>query len=248
MRKITSAFLSSTLALTAASLMPSAIAQDVGSNKGAAASGGATTAGQAQNVPMGPTKAGPNAAVTGSPNTAGNSGSPAQMAGTSVTPAPSASGMMGKGAANLSRADRSFMTKAAEAGFAEVEAGKIAQSNGGHADVKKFGEHMTKDHGKANDELKQIAASKAVTLPDAPDRSHQRMAKQLRNLNGEKFDRVYAREAGVKDHKSAVALFTREAQKGSDPDVKGFAQKTLLTLQEHLKMAQSMHDSVIPNK
>ena len=248
MKNIICRFLSTALALTAASFMPCAIAQDGGSNKGAAAIGGATTAGSAQNVPMGPTKAGPNAAVTGSPNTAGNSGSPAQTAGSSGTPAPSASGMMGKGGANLSRADRSFMMKAAEAGFAEVEAGKIAQSNGAHGDVKKFGEHMTRDHGKANDELKQIATSKGVTLPDAPDRSHQRMAKQLRNLNGEKFDRVYAREAGVKDHKSAVALFTREAQKGTDADVKSFAQKTLPTLQEHLKMAQSMHDSVMPKK
>jgi len=44
----------------------------------------------------------------------------------------------------------------------------------------------------------------------------------------------------VSDHEEAVALFQKEASSGTDPDLKAFAQKTLPTLQEHLKMAQAL--------
>lgn len=229
------------LALGAASLTPFAFAQ---SDAGKAAQPG---------VPMGPTKAGPNAAVTGSTTAAGNSGAPAQSvpattAGTNAAAAGKPTSNTGPTKA-LSSADRGFMTKAAQDGAAEVETGKLAQANGANAEVKKFGERMQQDHTKAGDELKALAQSKGFTLPDKTDRTHARLAKQLQGLSGDKFDKVYAREAGVKDHKAAVALFTRQAQRGGDPDVKAFAQKTLPTLQEHLQMAQAMHDSVMaPSK
>jgi putative membrane protein len=258
MNKILNNAISAALMLSAAALATLATSAGAqtggGSNTGASSSGGATTGGPNQpGMPMGPTKAGPNAAVTGSSTAAGNSGAaaPAPTASSGgATPSPASaagkpSSNTGPTKAALSRADRTFMEKAAMAGIAEVETGKLAVSNGGHPDVKKFGEHMQQDHSKANDELKAIAGAKGVKLPEAPDRTHQRLAKQLQGLTGDKFDKLYAREAGVKDHKATVALFSRQAQGGSDPDVKAFAAKTLPKLQEHLQMAQAMHDSVM---
>ena len=247
MNRILIQALAAALAVGAASMTSPAVAQSA-DTKGAPASGGATTGGPNQpGTPMGPTKAGPNAPVTGSNTAAGNSGA-GPAAGAAGGPAASKSAADGKPAA-LSRDDRNFMMKAAQDGIAEVETGQLAQKNGGHPDVKKFGERMVQDHTKAGDELKALAKAKGVTLPEATDRTHARLAKQLSGLTGEKFDKIYAREAGVKDHKSAVALFSRQAQRGNDPDVKAFAAKTLPTLQEHLKMAQAMHDSVMgPSK
>ena len=129
--------------------------------------------------------------------------------------------------------------------MAEIETGDLAESNGANVAVKSFGQKMHHDHSKAGDELKSIAQAKGVTLPTTTDRTHARLAKQLQGLKADAFDKVYAREAGVKDHKAMLALFTRQAQRGSDPDVKAFAAKTLPTVEEHLKMAQAMHDSVM---
>ena len=42
----------------------------------------------------------------------------------------------------------------------------------------------------------------------------------------------------VNDHQKDIAAFQRPAQQGSDPEVKGFAKKTLPVLQKHLKMVQ----------
>ena len=159
--------------------------------------------------------------------------SPRTTAMTSSKSAPAKAGA-------LSKQDKDFAQKAAAAGLAEVAAGKLAASNAVNGDVKKFGEHMAQDHSKANDELMQIAQSKNIQLPSAPDRSHQRFAKQLEGMKGDKFDRTYMREAGVKDHKAAVALFSNEAKKGKDPELRAFAEKTLPGIQEHLKSAEQL--------
>src|SRR5436305_11451511 len=66
---------------------------------------------------------------------------------------------------SLSEKDKTFMKKAAKGGTMEVAMGKLAEQNGQSDDVKSFGKRMVADHGKANDELKQIASQKNVTYP-----------------------------------------------------------------------------------
>src|SRR5689334_5346937 len=61
--------------------------------------------------------------------------------------------------------DHAFMTAAAQGGTAEVELGKLAKDHGSNDAVKNFGQHMIDDHSKANDELKDLASKKGVTLP-----------------------------------------------------------------------------------
>ena len=144
-------------------------------------------------------------------------------------------------------ADMSFMKKAAIGGMAEVELGQLAQQKGTGAQVKEFGARMVQDHSKANDELKQLASAKGVTLPTALDSKNQKVMERLQKMSGAAFDRAYMSDM-VADHKEDIADFQKESQGGKDADVKAFAAKTLPTLQDHLKMAQtgsamSMHGS-----
>ena len=66
----------------------------------------------------------------------------------------------------LSSADREFIMKAADGGMAEVELGRLAVNKASNSDVKTFAQRMIDDHSKANDELKQLAQTKNITLPD----------------------------------------------------------------------------------
>jgi putative membrane protein len=91
--------------------------------------------------------------------------------------------------------------------------------------VKKFGQQMANDHGKNNDELRKIAKSKSVTLPDAPDATHQRTLKNLQLPRAQAGSR-YAKQAGVKDHEAAKSVFSNEAKNGRDPELKSIAEKT----------------------
>ena len=139
--------------------------------------------------------------------------------------------------------DRKFVTEALKGGMAEVELGKLATEKASNAAVKQFGQRMAADHGKAGEELKKLAQDKGIDPPTTLDSKHQKLRDRLAKLSGAEFDRAYMDEM-VKDHRKDVKDFQREADKAKDPDVKSFASKTLPTLQEHLKQAESVHAQV----
>ncbi len=141
--------------------------------------------------------------------------------------------------ARLSAADRQFVTKAAQGGMAEVELGNLAVKKASSQSVKDFGQRMVDDHTKANDQLKQVAANEGITLPTSLDSKDKKTMAHLSKLSGTAFDKAYMSDM-VKDHKKDVADFQREAKTGQDSEVKGFAAKTLPTLQEHLQMAMNI--------
>jgi putative membrane protein len=143
-----------------------------------------------------------------------------------------------KGSANRLTGSSTFVMKAAHGGMAEVELGQLATERASDASVKDFGQRMVTDHSKANDELKQIASSKGINLPTTLDAKNQATKDRLSKLNGAAFDRAYMQDM-VNDHREDVNEFRRESQRGTDPEVKAFAAKTLPTLEEHLKLAES---------
>jgi putative membrane protein len=132
-------------------------------------------------------------------------------------------------------ADAKFLKEAADGGMAEVELGQLAAHKASSADVKQFGQRIIADHGKDNDELKQIAVQKHIDPPAEPSAKHSDQGPARKTFR-DQFDKAYM----LKDHKQDVAAFQRERNSAKDPDVKNFAAKTLPTLQEHLKMAQSL--------
>ena len=149
----------------------------------------------------------------------------------------------GQAKSDAASADATFMSTAAMSSMAEIAHGKQAQANGSHDEVKKFGERMIEDHTKANDDLKALAAKKNATLPAELDQKHQAMQQKLEKMKGADFDRAYMQHM-VQAHKEAVTLFQNEAKNGKDADVRAWAEKTLPTLQEHLKMATEINGKV----
>jgi putative membrane protein len=135
-------------------------------------------------------------------------------------------------------ADEQFLKDAAAGGMMEVELGKIAADKAVNDQVKAFGRQMQQDHGKANDELKTLAASKGVQIPTALTGKHKRTVDRLSKLSNAEFDRQYMRTM-IDDHKEDLKAFQREADKGKDPDVKQFASKYVPMIQNHLEMAQA---------
>jgi len=150
-------------------------------------------------------------------------------------------------AGRLMGSDQTFAIKAAEGGLAEVKLGTLAKEKAESADVKNFGQQMVDDHSKANDELKPILTSKGISVPETLDAKHQATYDRLSKLSGAEFDRAYMKDM-LADHKTDVSEFRKESEKGSDPDLKGFAAKTLPTLEHHLSMAQTTEAAVRGNK
>lgn len=135
--------------------------------------------------------------------------------------------------------DHSFFKRAAEAGIAEVEAGKLAQDKGSSQAVKDFGAMMVSDHTAANDKLKSLATSENVSLPSSSSVSDMAAKGKLEVLTGTTFDKAYIKNQ-LKAHQQAVALFKKEATSGQDAQAKAFAAATLPTLRGHLKKVHQL--------
>src|SRR5438132_527185 len=93
-----------------------------------------------------------------------------------------------------------FAVKAANGGMLEVELGRMAGEKAASKDVKDFGAMMVKDHSKANEELKTIAATQNITLPSALGEDEQKHVNDMAKLSGAEFDKKYV-SMMVDDHK-----------------------------------------------
>jgi len=140
---------------------------------------------------------------------------------------------------NISSQDRDFMMDAAMGGMMEVELGRMAAQQGSSVAVKQFGQRMVDDHSKANEELMSLASSKGITLATTMDEKQHKDMMKLQAMTGADFDRAYSKMM-LSDHKKDVSEFEKQSTKGTDPDLKAFASKTLPTLREHLQMANAL--------
>jgi putative membrane protein len=147
----------------------------------------------------------------------------------------------------LSASDSKFIKEAAVGGMEEVQLGQLAAQKATDPDVKNFGQKMVDDHSKANDQLKQLASQKGVTVASTLPPSKQKDVDQLSKLSGAAFDKKYV-SMMVQDHKKDVAEFKKESTKAKDTDVKSFASTTLPTLQDHLKMIEDISAKMHPSK
>ncbi len=139
----------------------------------------------------------------------------------------------------LSSADTAFLDQAAAIDLGEIQEGRLAARRGARPTVRQFGQQMVTDHTKNNQTLMSLAQSKGVSVPTAPDQHAMAEMTELEHLHGHAFDRQYVGEQ-VTGHQQAIGLYQQEAQQGSDPEVKAFAQQTLPILQQHLSMAEAL--------
>ncbi len=151
----------------------------------------------------------------------------------------SESGMM----INNTGKDEDFVKDAATGGMMEVELGKYAEQAALSKRVKDFGSMMVKDHTKANEKLKSLAGSKDVNIPGTMDDSQNNMVNDLKKKTGADFDQEYMKMM-VDDHQKDIDEFKKQAENGSDPDLKEFAANTLPVLLTHLDSAKSVRNSL----
>ncbi len=112
--------------------------------------------------------------------------------------------------------------EAANGGMMEVELGKIAQENASSPRVKAFGAMMVKDHTEAGNNLKQIATSLNIALPDSVSNDSRKEIDNMKMKKGKEFDKAYV-SMMLDDHKNDIAEFRKCADNCSDSTIKSFA-------------------------
>jgi putative membrane protein len=135
--------------------------------------------------------------------------------------------------------DAMFVREASKAGMAEVRMGQLAQQKGTDQHLKDMGQRLVDDHTKANQELTQIASQKGLQMTTTLSAKENTKIEKLEQANGQEFDNMFNKE-NLTAHEKAVKLFRTAKTSLKDPELRAFAEKTLPTLEEHLKMAKEM--------
>ena len=138
-----------------------------------------------------------------------------------------------------------FVEKAGTGGLAEIEMGQLGAEKATNGQVKAFAKQIVTDHTQANEELVAAAKGKGLQVPSSQSATHKGMMDKFRQeRKGKDFDRDYI-EQMVQDHKVDIELFETAADDANlDADLRGYAKKTLPTLRDHLKQAQTIESKL----
>jgi len=162
---------------------------------------------------------------------------------TTGTTSTTSTGSTGGGVSSLVSKDKEFFIAAAQGSMSEVMLGHMASEKATNRDVKAFGARMITDHGRATEDLKQLALKKGVALPAVVGEEESKMADELAKKVGRDFDRSYM-TAMIRDHEKDVKEFETASSAVTDPDLKAWAAQTLPTLREHLEMAKQVESKL----
>lgn len=147
------------------------------------------------------------------------------------------------GTTDIAMGDRNFVKDMAADGQAEVALGEMAQQKATNPDVKAFAEMMVRDHSRAGQELKSIAAKYNIELNTELDDHGKDLRERLAKKSGADFDRDYMK-AMVDDHEQAVDDAKDKAEHSDNAEIKQWASKTLPTLQQHLERAKQINEAL----
>lgn len=176
---------------------------------------------------------------TPTPTRAADSGSGTAAASTQTTVTSPAGEASPPATGSFSAADRAFAEKAARLGMAEVQLATKVSARAQTQEVRSFAQRMIADHDASNRELTLLGAKKGFDPPADLDADKKALDEKLSKLAGPPLDRAYM-QAMVDDHAAAVSAFEAAASQLGDPDLKGWAAKTLPTLRAHHQMAQQI--------
>jgi putative membrane protein len=137
----------------------------------------------------------------------------------------------------LASVDQTFVNAAAASDASEIQSSQLAQTKARSARIKTFAAKMVTDHTATTQKLTTIVQGKGATIAATP--TDQELEAKLAADKPRAFDRDYI-NGQIAGHKAAVKVFQDEIDNGQDADLKAFAQTTLPTIKQHLKLAEQI--------
>lgn len=134
-----------------------------------------------------------------------------------------------------------FMTQAADARMMNIEQAKLAIEKGTTPAIRQYGQLMITDQNQMLKDLRMLAASKNIVLPNSLSNKKADGLEDLREKNGEEFDEKFINMMTI-DHRRDVDEFD-DATELKDDDVRRFAERYLPVVEAHLEQIQELKDN-----
>ncbi len=150
------------------------------------------------------------------------------------------------GCSSYDKFGHKFLTKGIENGLAEISLCKLALSRSENEEIKNFARRVVADRSDINRELVLLAQEKGLTAPTEPTRKQKYAVNHLASLSGASFDRDFVKYS-VTNHETDVQDFRRQAEIGSDQEIRNAAARGLKMLQTHLSLARELAEKMRPS-
>jgi putative membrane protein len=133
-----------------------------------------------------------------------------------------------------------FVNNTASSNMLEIQLGNMAQQKAKSQRVKDFATMMVNDHTQAGNDLKGIATTKGINVPNAlkgDDQKH--MDEMNKKPAGADFDKEYMHMM-VNGHTKVLNDLKKASNDLKDNDLKMFATRTAPVVQKHLDSAKAI--------
>lgn len=139
----------------------------------------------------------------------------------------------------VNSADRSFISSAAEANLAEIDIAKVVGQRSTDPAVKDFANRMVTDHTQASQRLATVAEMSGVKLPTEASATLRNQKSEMEKLSGAQLNQAYLRDE-LQGHKETISAFESEIEHGQNREARNYAEQTLPTLQDHIRIAEDV--------
>lgn len=144
-------------------------------------------------------------------------------------------------AAQLTPAEREFVTQAAAKGMYEIEVSRLAAQRAINPGVRAYAQMMVSHHARANRELIALMSARGIAPPKGLTAEKSTKLHRLASLPpSAAFDHGYVRVVGVEDHRAGIAQFERARRDAKDRELQAWIDRTLATMRSHLTAAQDL--------
>ncbi|MGY3622529.1 DUF4142 domain-containing protein [Bradyrhizobium sp. USDA 10063] len=143
----------------------------------------------------------------------------------------------------VSAATKDFVEHAAVGNMYEIQSSRLVLDKVHNREFQDFGKRIVDDHTKSTDELKSITQPvTGLELPTDLDDKHKKMIDQLRSASATELAPQFKSQQ-IQAHQDAIKLYQDFAARGDNARLRQFAESTLPTLKEHLRLAQDLPDN-----
>jgi putative membrane protein len=139
--------------------------------------------------------------------------------------------------------DADFVAQTVAANYAEIEFAQLAAQRSNHAEVKALARQLVTDHTKVLSDLKQLAQTKAITVPVEAEDADKRKIERFYDESGKEFNKKWTKEM-IDKHEKSINRFEKRFEKTEDAELKALIDKTLPHLRMHLESLNTLLDKI----
>lgn len=144
----------------------------------------------------------------------------------------------------ISTQDREFAKQATYSNLAETAMGQLALTETEDESIRQFAQMMVTEHTQAQDELRYLAESYELEIPDTLNSEQQAIYEELGQLEGYAFDSAYI-SSQVVAHQQAQQIFQKQIDQGENPNILEYGSSVLPHINEHLALALQLKEELV---